>query len=303
MTHRSTTQPRSTGHDLPGRIGIHADDFGLTAGINATIGECIDAGCLDGASVIVNGTAFAEALAVCRARPGLRTALHVNLIEGRPVADPASIPLLVRADGRLCRDFVALWRLSRGRATGAELAVQVEREIRAQTERFVEAWGGGPFSVDSHQHTHMLPAVLRALIAVCRDFDVERVRLPCEPLWLVRRTMPLGTLLGSGLVKNRILMHLSRRARPLLEDAGLAFNELFLGIVGTGRMRAEYARRAAAVLDDLPGDGALEILFHPGEAGHDELSAWSDRPSLRAYYSHSERRRERRELLQLAQRS
>ncbi len=54
---------------------------------------------------MVGGPAAADAIARARRLPNLRVGLHVVLVDGDPVADPARIPGLVDRGGRFRNDL------------------------------------------------------------------------------------------------------------------------------------------------------------------------------------------------------
>ena len=83
------------------RILVHADDLGISHGITDSILRCADEGALNSTSVVVNCEASAYALAECGKRPGLRLALHLNLVEGRPLSPPDALDLLTDEEGFL----------------------------------------------------------------------------------------------------------------------------------------------------------------------------------------------------------
>ena len=137
------------------RILIHADDLGISRGITDNILRCADEGALNSASVVVNCDASAYALAECRKRPGLRLALHLNLVEGRPLSPPGALDLLTDGDGFFRHTFFSLWKLwwLSGPAKRARLARQINLEFTAQIEAFRRASSeNAPLAIDSRGH-------------------------------------------------------------------------------------------------------------------------------------------------------
>ncbi|WP_375508503.1 ChbG/HpnK family deacetylase, partial [uncultured Caballeronia sp.] len=80
--------------------------FGLTRGINRAIAELHAAGALTSATLMANGPAFDDAVAIAHAHPGLGVGCHVVLTDGTPVSHPHSIPSLMGADGKTLRETV-----------------------------------------------------------------------------------------------------------------------------------------------------------------------------------------------------
>src|SRR5262249_28068387 len=99
---------------------------------------------------------------VRRARDsGLGVGLHVNLTLGRPLRGGAS---LVDESGRFVRDA----RRVAARASARE----VDAEIAAQVEKFLELFGRPPTHLDSHHHVGMLPPVRESVLATARRLAV-----------------------------------------------------------------------------------------------------------------------------------
>ena len=160
---------------MPPRLIVNADDFGLTPGINRAIAALHDAGAVTSATLMANGPAFEDAVALARARPTLGVGCHVVLTDGTPVCSPRTIPSLMARDGHS-------FRPSLGSFLAALLTYHIdpgdiEREAVAQIRRLQQA--GVPVThLDTHKHTHAFPAVTRALLAAAR---AHRDRLDPQP--------------------------------------------------------------------------------------------------------------------------
>lgn len=252
-------------------VTIHADDYGITEsqarGILQLSDACGGHGALGSVSIFANSPAFGAAAEM--ARPfveagNLKMAMHLNLVEGNPCADPAEIPLLVNDRGTFCNDFTGLLKLSMG-GSREDLARQLEIEISAQIERYLSAFPqmNERFRLDSHQHTHAVPAVFRAALAACRaqGCTLEHLRCPVEPL--APHRVAKSKLEPINLVKDALIASLWRKNRPLM-PAGCK-TSLFCGVALSGHMdqvnrklidafAAEAARRHST---------GVEVLFHP----------------------------------------
>jgi hypothetical protein len=255
--------------------------------------ECHDRGWLRRTSVIVNGAAWDRAVAALRSRPRLEVSLHLNLFEGRPLSEAADVDLLVDGDGQFTRSFAALWAeglLPRGRR--ARLGAQLRLEMRRQIEKFLDAFGDRPlFSVDSHVHYHVLPIVFHELLALCAEYPIGALRLPCERLyWPATPGAPRPPIMN--IVKNIVLRTLCDAATPALRSVSVKTGDAFIGVLGTGAMTFTHVRAALDHLRRAGAHGTVEILFHPGRARPDEAWLWNDRPRLQAFYLSPDRERE-----------
>jgi predicted glycoside hydrolase/deacetylase ChbG (UPF0249 family) len=106
---------------------FNADDFGYSGGINRGIVEAHERGVVTSATLVVNGPATGEAVALSRAHPDLAVGLHVNFTnEAQRLVD--------LEDAAACR--AELWR---------------------QYWVFLELMRAKPTHLDSHQHVHRHP--------------------------------------------------------------------------------------------------------------------------------------------------
>ena len=88
---------------MAARLILNADDFGLTRGINRAIGELHANGAVTSATLMANGPAFDDAVAIALKRPTLGVGCHVVLTDGIPVSHPSDIPSLLGSDGKTFR--------------------------------------------------------------------------------------------------------------------------------------------------------------------------------------------------------
>jgi hopanoid biosynthesis associated protein HpnK len=245
------------------RLIVAADDFGMSAGVNAGIIRAHCDGILTDASLMVNGQAFAEAVELARAHPTLSVGLHLMLVQGRCAAPPASIPLLAGPDGRFGN--APIWSGMRFFFTPG-LRAQLRREITAQLDRFAAT--GLPLShLDGHLTIHMHPTVLDIVIDVADRYGIRAVRLPREPLAPALRYDRRHLL--RKLFEATAFTALSRWARPRLARAGLRHPDRMFGLHQTGHVCEDYVLAALAA---LPA-GINELYCHPAVVD-DEARRW-----------------------------
>ncbi|MCW2508540.1 MAG: putative glycoside hydrolase or deacetylase ChbG, family [Modestobacter sp.] len=232
---------------------VNADDMGLTPGVCRAVHRGHTDGVVTSTSVLAVGTAFDEAAARLRDLPGLAVGAHLAIVgEDPPLLSAGEIPTLVDRDGRFPLSYRTV--VARGVA-GRIDPDDVRREFAAQLER-VAGIGVRITHLDTHQHTHLWPAVAGVVVELARNAGVPSVRLPTS-----RRRGPLG--LGVRL--------LSGRLRARLQRAGLRTTEDYAGLDEAGALdRARFA----GTLGRLARSGAAsaEVNTHPGEAGEAALS-------------------------------
>ncbi|TMG36336.1 MAG: ChbG/HpnK family deacetylase [Chloroflexi bacterium] len=157
---------------------VTADDLGLSPGVTKGILESHRRGVVRSASLVVTFAAAEEAAALARAEHDLEVGLHLDLVGGGPIADPASIPSLCDDDGR----FHPLAEFARRLAIGRIRAHELAAEVRAQVA-LARRWGVPALAWDSHRHVHLMPPVARVVSRVAREEGVRWVRRGTAPRW------------------------------------------------------------------------------------------------------------------------
>jgi hopanoid biosynthesis associated protein HpnK len=244
---------------------VTGDDFGALPGVNAAIARAYDEGILTGASLIITGEFVDQAVALARERPNLATGLHLVLCDAASASPPGGIPDLVTPDGRFPtspgRTGIAHW-IWRRRRSG-----QLEREIRAQLERYLET--GLPLDhVDGHHHLHMHPVVFEILLRCMEDYKIPWVRLVQEDRRARRRGDPLlGELVAAAF---GLLAAYHRRA---LARLGSAFApDRIYGLRATDRLDLQEWLRMLSWIRS----STLEVYTHPDadtDSGRRQLEA------------------------------
>jgi chitin disaccharide deacetylase len=217
-------------------------------------------GILSAASLMVGAAHSADAVARAKRLPTLRVGLHLTLVEQKPVLPVAEIPDLVDGAGCLRSD------LSRfGAAIMAKPRVrrQMEAEIRAQFEAF-RATGLALDHVNAHRHYHLHPAVLDAILRIGPDYGMRALRVPHEPISMLRR---IDRMARSPLAV--LVMPWSAMMSWRVGRAGLTATDRVFGLCWSGRMTEE---RIANILRNLP-DGTTEIYTHPATSACHEGAA------------------------------
>ena len=227
------------------RLIVNADDFGYNHDVNEGIVEGHRCGILTATTLMANGNAFDNAVALARETPSLDVGCHVVLVEGRSVLDPSrELPSTVK-------DLIQAL-LRRGHFLLYE-------EIAAQVRKLIGA-GIHPSHIDSHKHTHLLPPVLEAVAKVAREFDIQWVRRPFDfGIDDRARIVKRAVALGMGLMRPRFASALN----------GLRTTDHFTGFQVTGALNDE---RLARTLEQLP-EGLTEFMCHPGRLGPELRSA------------------------------
>lgn len=226
------------------RLVVNADDFGFTPDVNEGILRSHLEGIVRSTSLMANGPAFEHAVRIARQHPSLGVGCHLTLVQGESVASPGA--RLPRSAGRLLASPPTLR--------------EALRELQAQIEALL-AHGVRPSHLDTHQHVHLLPVVLEAVVTLADRFRIPWIRKPFDT--------PLGMapVLRAGLALAIRPWRIPFEER--LRRARCRTSDYFAGFVGTGAMDARWL---VALLAGLPG-GIGELMCHPGICGPDLLRA------------------------------
>lgn len=277
-----------------GMIYFCADDYGISDKCNNRIEECLMHGVLNKVSVLPNGDIadFKQRL-LCY---GAKLSLHLNLVEGYPLSDPKEISLLVSKKGAFRYSFVGLFFLSLSNKR-KQLQKQLYKELQKQVSFWREAMGEAiPISIDSHQHTHMIPLVFQTLMQVLRDNGavVECVRIPAEPLlpYLLSPSLYTSYTL-SGVIKQWLLKILAWTNRGELKKSNFDVT-YFMGVMFSGRVTEEKIKKVLPRYMKLAKkhNKNIEIGLHPGYLECDEELMAGCRPGFKAFYESQWRKRE-----------
>jgi predicted glycoside hydrolase/deacetylase ChbG (UPF0249 family) len=231
---------------------VIADDFGIGPATTAGILRLAGKGVVTGSVLLVNSPYAADAVDAWRRRGcPMDLGWHPNLTLDAPVLPPGRVPSLVGPDGRFwpLRDFLGRWLLGRLDAD------DIEAELQAQYDAFVDLVGAPPDFVNTHQHVGLFPPVGEMLVWVLRRREyagyVRRVREP----WALLRQVPGARL------KRAVLNHLGRRQSGIQARAGFPGNDWLAGITDPPWVRDPqfFARWLACV----PGR-VVELMCHPG---------------------------------------
>lgn len=191
---------------------VTADDFGLSSALNRAVARAHRDGILRFASLMVDGQAAQEAVALARTMPELGVGLHLDL----------------------CRSQPELWGLRYFFLPGPRR--RVVPEIRRQIEAAL-GLGIKPTHADGHFNIHVHPVIFPALARACREYGIPRVRLPagesavCGASFTALVFGTLGALL-----------------RPSAE--GLVVPERCFGLLRSGLMKEDYVLRCLDGLEE-----------------------------------------------------
>jgi predicted glycoside hydrolase/deacetylase ChbG (UPF0249 family) len=181
------------------RLIVNADDLGYTPGVTRGIIRAHREGIVTSSSVLVNSPFAAEAIQTAmREAPALGLGLHLTLTSGRPILHANQVPNLVTPQGvfKNRTDYIS--------GLPSIDSAQVEMELRAQIDRFIDLAGHPPDHLDSHHHaTYLAPAVARTMLQMAAHGDtiesevgamLTELSIPAPDYFSIRFYGPTATL-------------------------------------------------------------------------------------------------------------
>jgi hopanoid biosynthesis associated protein HpnK len=252
---------------------VNADDFGLTAGVNRAIVETHVGGVVSSATLMANGPAFADAVAVARSAPNLSVGCHVVLVDGTPVSPPDAVDTLLAIRSAEPGKFYSSLSAFAARAMlGGFDRDQLVAEVTAQIRK-IQATGLLVTHLDTHKHAHLFPEILAALLRAARICGVRAIRNPFVPI----KAMPARRFkrkrdLWKRYGQVRLLHTFAGPSLQRIKRAGLLTPDGVVGVIETGSVEtsdkslnksADYGSLLRQTLASLP-DGTWELVCHPG---------------------------------------
>eukprot|EP00039_Didymoeca_costata_P021300 m.344101 g.344101 ORF g.344101 m.344101 type:complete len:324 (+) comp23839_c0_seq1:206-1177(+) len=287
------------------RIAIVADDFGITKERNDGIIMGLTQGAVTATSLMLNGKAVDHGILLLREHKLLHLCgMHLNMTEGLSCDQTCKkSSLLVKNSLNNKMEFRGKLGFWDACSKGLIKPEDVEHEVQAQLDKFIEIVGSPPPHVDGHQHCHVLPSVRDAVARVLCKNGIRYTRIPQEKHVCSRR--PLCPACSS------VTQH-ANIARGVYLDYGIHTSDTFVGLTFCGSVysKQELISAIRASLGHLKGievsgddksDNAqgeypgrnrseediahsCEVMVHPGYRephGHswDDFGASEDRES------------------------
>jgi predicted glycoside hydrolase/deacetylase ChbG (UPF0249 family) len=238
---------------------VNADDLGVSKGATLGIMKAHREGIVTSASLAVTTPFYEHAVESCvRTCPELGIGLHFTLTSGKPVADPARVPLLIGKNGFFRWRFMSLLRAVAVQKK-QDLLDQVEIELEAQVGRLI---GDGikPDHIDGERHVHLIPGIFEKVVSAAQLHGVPFVRAGTDVgSQCIRRAHLPGLVMRGGFAKSWLLSRLSTRDRKHLVAQVFSADRV-ASYLYTGRIDLMIK----CLLGRPPQEGVTEMVVHPG---------------------------------------
>lgn len=244
---------------MTGWLVVNADDLGVSKGATLGIIKAHREGIVTSASLAATTPFYGHAVESCvRTCPDLAVGLHFTLTSGKPVSNPADVPLLINEEGFFRWRFTSLLTAVAIRKR-EDLIHQIGLELEAQIQKL---FGDGitPDHIDGERHVHLIPGIFDKVVAAARRHRIRFVRAGSDVgagSFPITRVPSLA--LRGGLAKSWLLSAFSRGAQHQLGRDVLSAQHV-ASYFGSGQM--QLAKRP--LLQRPPAAGITEVMVHPG---------------------------------------
>ncbi|MCQ9207128.1 MAG: ChbG/HpnK family deacetylase [Omnitrophica bacterium] len=256
------------------RLVINADDFGETEHINRSIIKCYTQGAVTDVSFLVVGESFEHALGLAKENGIKRAGIHLALTgDFKPVSPAQSVSTLIGADAKFSRNhrtFLAKYFF--GTINTGEIYTEFKNQISKIKTRGIEV-----SHLDSHEHIHMVPGILKITIKLMKEEGIRHIRFPQEKVNLFSKlTDPAAS------ARNILLSFMCTLSKKTLNTSGTKRNDNFLGHARALRLKKKELIRAIAGLKE----GLTELSCHPGKRA-EETDTLCDAGFIKELKAHS----------------
>jgi predicted glycoside hydrolase/deacetylase ChbG (UPF0249 family) len=259
------------------KFNLTADDAGSSIEVDRAILDSISRGNVNSVSYLVNGDSFDSAREQIGNVHGIRRSLHLNVVEGKPLALGAESPL-VSESGYFAHQATGLLRTFwlAGPKLRTQIVRDIEKEWGAQVDKFTKSFSTSQsLNIDSHQHVHVFPFAFEALRRAIteRDLYLGEIRFPSESFWPAPslHNIRYGYAAPNAL-KRLLLNRYSRLAKGQMKYVskdffGSNFTEghitnAFCGVLLSGHMTTQVCIKFLNQLDAMTELDVVEILLH-----------------------------------------
>lgn len=231
---------------------INIDDAGFSREINKTVELCYQSGVVTGVSLMAPGSYFQEA---CDALRGLginEVGIHCTLTGDVFPCEkhPERVKSLLSKSMKFLpgyKDFILKLLCKKIKEE------HIAKELENQVTKIISA-GFKITHLDSHEHIHMFPAVLRVVAVLSAKFGIKYIRMPYEKWRIVSHQFSLTDFIRHTALKIFNFM-------PGVASLKKKFNhnDFFMGHFHAGRIDENIIR---FLLENV-SEGVTELAIHP----------------------------------------
>lgn len=238
---------------MPKRLIVSADDFGETEDGNTDIINCYTRGAVTDMGLIATGRAFEHAVTLARKNNINKVGVHLALTcSFKPASPTEKIPSLLTKGMEFYKNYgLFLARYFAGLVRENEIYLEFKNQIeRIRKEGFEIT------HLNSHQHIHMAPGILKIAIQLMKEENIKYVRFSEERISIFAKIIdPLA------LLRHFLLLPMCFLSKRILNAQSVKHNDYYMGHARALKLRKEDLY---SMLSNLK-DGLTELGCHPGK--------------------------------------
>lgn len=211
------------------KIIFSLDDFGISQKANENILKLAEAGKIGRVSVMSHGTIRKEDADRLLAT-GIKLDAHMDMRN-------SINPNRKLKDGVIKRAAI----FGKDYFIGGKSPRFIEKQWAEQIEKFQNIFGKNPDGINSHEHSHFFPPYFKVSLKLSEKYGIKYVRLGKKTHW---GATPVSWILNFFRRKN---MKSFLKSRLSSSDLVLSFDWI----------------ENLSKLKNYPGDGEIEVIFHP----------------------------------------
>ncbi|MFH1836913.1 MAG: ChbG/HpnK family deacetylase [Candidatus Omnitrophota bacterium] len=235
---------------------INADDLGISPAVNEAVRGYYVSGTITGASLMACGEYFSDACSMLREINKKDIGVHLTLTGNfRPVTEDLSLVSTLLGKEKTFPEGYGSLVLKYFR--NAIKADEIMREFGSQIEK-VAREGFNITHIDSHEHIHMIPGILKKTIELAQKYKITYIRIPVEPLYVIKKSFSIKDLIRYTALRSASFFSCAMNSLENKKD--IRHNTAFLGHFHSGRLDDEII---LFMIKNLP-QGIAEVALHPG---------------------------------------
>ena len=195
---------------------FNADDFGLTDTDSKRILDSFEKGIVKSTTIVAN---FVKERDLKRLQQfkDVSTGLHFNLVEGKALGSYKTLTIN--------NEFLPKKQFLKKLFLNLINESEIEKELSLQIEYLLN--NGIEIShIDSHQNMHYLPSLLKIIIKVAKQYNIDRIRgLDSEYFWFKDYSKSRAFIKNSisNIFNNKELKKIKHSQKIILNAPGLGF--------------------------------------------------------------------------------
>lgn len=276
------------------KIYYHADDYGVS--INSA--KCIDELCINGkinsisflSNMGCSGKAAESFLKASEKFPSkVNVSIHFNLIEGKCLAGKKLCPHICDENGMMATTWGKLFIWNYIPFLRTKIRKELQTEFKFQVEELVKFGLADTqkLRIDSHQHTHMIPVVMDAIVNCLRDnnWKAEYIRNSQDPvLPYMLNLSKFKKFNPVNVIKCLILNFYSMKVRKFMKKNSIPIHYMS-GVFFSGSMDERIKIMIPVLKKAAEKKGwYLVVLFHPGIVLPEEICADHVKPDVNHFH-------------------